>query len=273
MGEQASRRSGRASAASPDEARGKNQHNGRAPQHVGSALRPAPTARSSARESEIIDAAARVFAERGYHGTSTQAIADVLGMRQASLYYYFSSKEAALEVVCLRGTDGFVEGAEAVVGGAGTPLEKLARLIAAHLAPIETRHDYVKVFINERRYLPDASRRRLGRKTRRVERCFEQVIAAGIADGSIRPDTDARLAVLAVLGMCNAVINWRPEDRARDMGEAATGFARLIASGLGCGEKGEVSGARGRGARVGGAASSDVRRPTPNTRSNGRGNG
>ncbi len=187
------------------------------------------------RENEIIDAAAHMFAERGYHGTSTQAIADVLGMRQASLYYYFPSKEAALELVCLRGTDGFVEAAEAVVEGDGTPLGKLARLIAAHLAPIESRRDYVKVFINERRYLPDASRRRLGRKTRRIERCFEQVILAGIADGSIRRDTDARLVMLAVLSMCNAVINWREADRDRDMQEVAAGFAALIASGLAAG--------------------------------------
>jgi TetR/AcrR family transcriptional regulator, cholesterol catabolism regulator len=187
------------------------------------------------RESEIMDAAARVFAERGYHGTSTQAIADVLGMRQASLYYYFPSKEAALELVCLRGTDGFVEAAEAAVQDEGAPLGKLARLIAAHLAPIETRHDYVKVFINERRYLPAASRRRVGRKTRRIERCFEQVILAGIADGSIKPDADARLAMLAVLGMCNAVINWREADRARDMKEVATGFAALVANGLAAG--------------------------------------
>jgi AcrR family transcriptional regulator len=184
------------------------------------------------RETEIIDAAARVFAERGYHGTSTQAIADVLGMRQASLYYYFPSKEAALEIVCLRGTDGFVEAAEAVVEGPGTPLEKLAGLIAAHLTPIQSRPDYVKVFIDERRYLPDASRRRLGRKTRRIERCFEHVLLAGIADGSMRPGTDARLAMLAVLGMCNAVINWREADRGRDMGEVAAGFAALIANGL-----------------------------------------
>jgi TetR/AcrR family transcriptional regulator, cholesterol catabolism regulator len=184
------------------------------------------------RENEVIDAAARVFAERGYHGTSTQAIADVLGMRQASLYYYFPSKEAALELVCLRGTDGFVEAAEAVARDEGTPLEKLARLIAAHLAPIETRHDYVKVFINERRYLPAGSRRRVGRKTRRIERCFEHVILAGIADRSIKRDTDARLAMLAVLGMCNTVINWRETDRSRDMQEIAAGFTRLVADGL-----------------------------------------
>jgi TetR/AcrR family transcriptional regulator, cholesterol catabolism regulator len=180
---------------------------------------------------EIIDAAARVFAERGYHGASTQAIADVLGMRQASLYYYFTSKEAALEAVCVRGTDGFVEAAEAVVESAGAPLEKLARLIAAHLAPIETRHDYVKVFINERRYLPAACRRRLGRKTRAIERCFEHVILAGIADGSIVRGTDARLTMLAVLGMCNAVINWRPSDH-KDMARIPALFAELIANGL-----------------------------------------
>ena len=205
---------------------------GSAPGLAPGLTQPTRNSRVLRRENEIVDAAARVFAERGYHGTSTQAIADVLGMRQASLYYYFRSKEAALELVCLRGTDGFVEAAEAVVAGGGQPLEKLARLIAAHLAPIGSRRDYVKVFINERRYLPDASRRRLGRKTRRIERCFEHAILAGIADGSIKSDTDARLAMLAVLGMCNAVINWRESDRSRDMRDIATGFAEIVANGL-----------------------------------------
>ena len=77
------------------------------------------------RADEIIDAAARVFAERGYHGATTQAIADVLGMRQASLYYYFPSKEAALEEVCARGADGFVEGASRRCGWTGRRCEKL----------------------------------------------------------------------------------------------------------------------------------------------------
>src|SRR5262245_57231831 len=193
------------------------------------------------RSDEIIDAAARVFAERGYHGTSTQAIADVLGMRQASLYYYFTSTEAALQAVWLRGTDGFVEAAEVVVKSKGAPLEKLARLIGAHLAPIETRQDYVKVFINERRYLPATSRRRLGRKTRAIERAFEHVILAGIADGSIVRGTDARLAMLAVLGMCNAVINWRVSDQGKDTARIAAQFAELMANGLA---------ANGGGARV-----------------------
>ena len=58
---------------------------------------PAPRVKSGGpkrRTAEIIAAAAKVFARRGYHGASTQDIADVLGIRQASLYYYFESKEA-----------------------------------------------------------------------------------------------------------------------------------------------------------------------------------
>ncbi len=188
-------------------------------------------ARAMRRVDTIVDAAARVFAERGYHGTSTQAIADVLGMRQASLYYYFPSKEAALEMVCSRGVDGFVERAEAIIEGPGSPVEKLERLIFSHLEPNETKRDYVKVFINERRYLPQASRRRIGRRSRRIERCFERVLRAGSADGSMRPDLDARLVTLAVLGMCNAVINWRP-DEAADMRGIAAQLASVVVDGV-----------------------------------------
>src|SRR5262245_18946984 len=80
------------------------------------------------RSGEIMEAAARVFAERGYHGASTQDIADTLGIRQASLYYYFASKEAALEQVCLQGVAGFYETAQGIRNGPGTPGEKLASL-------------------------------------------------------------------------------------------------------------------------------------------------
>src|SRR5215813_6670095 len=94
---------------------------------------PIPRARrrtTRRRAPEIIDAAARVFAERGFHGATTQDIADVLGIRQASLYYYFASKEAALELVCARGVEGFLEAAAVIAAGAGTATEKVKALIA-----------------------------------------------------------------------------------------------------------------------------------------------
>src|SRR5438105_14879648 len=82
--------------------------------------RPGSGRNTHRRSAEIMEAAARVFAERGYHGASTQDIADTLGIRQASLYYYFPSKEAALEQVCLQGVGGFYETAQGVESGPGT---------------------------------------------------------------------------------------------------------------------------------------------------------
>ena len=166
------------------------------------------------RAPQIIDAAARVFAERGFHGATTQDIADVLGIRQASLYYYFSSKEAALELVCLKGVEGFLDAAKAIAAEKRGARERLSLLIKSHLSPLVDRGNYVKVFLNERQHLPSESRRRIGRWSRGLERIFEQVIQEGIENGEFRADLDMRLTALAILGMCNAVASWyEKEDR------------------------------------------------------------
>lgn len=183
------------------------------------------------REIEIIDAAARVFARRGYHGTTTTDIADELGMRQASLYYYFPSKEAALEAVVERGVEGFVAAARAIQGSKTPTREKLKALISAHISPITDRHDYVRVFLKERHNLPHGSRRRIGRQSRTVERIFESVIAEGIRDGSFAKSTDARLATLAVLGMCNSVHEWWQRE-GRAIGEVAAAYADIATFGI-----------------------------------------
>src|SRR4051812_5854936 len=157
------------------------------------------------REPEIIEAAARVFAALGFHGATTQDIANVLGIRQASLYYYFSSKEAALELVCLKGVEGFFDAAKSIAAEKRSARERLSLLIRSHLSPLVDRGNYAKVFLNERQHLPSESRRRIGRWSRGLERIFEQVISDGIDNGEFRGDLDMRLTALAILGMCNAV--------------------------------------------------------------------
>ena len=184
------------------------------------------------RAPQIIEAAAHVFAERGFHGATTQDIANVLGIRQASLYYYFSSKEAALELVCLKGVEGFFEAAKAIAGKRSTARERLSLLINSHLSPLVDRPDFVKVFLNERQHLPTESRRRIGRWSRALERIFEDVIKEGIARQEFRPDLDPRLATLAILGMCNAVSSWHRKEKA-DIGEVRTEFVRLLLEGVG----------------------------------------
>ena len=184
------------------------------------------------RAPQIIEAAARVFAERGFHGATTQDIADVLGIRQASLYYYFSSKEAALELVCIKGVEGFFEAAEAIAAGRGTARERLSLLIKSHLSPLIDRGDFVKVFLNERQHLPRESRRRVGRWSRGLERIFEDVIKEGMTKGEFRADLDPRLAALAILGMCNAVSSWQRKENVA-IADIGTEFTRLALDGVG----------------------------------------
>ena len=196
------------------------------------ARRAPASATRQRRRAEIIDAAAHIFARRGFHGASTQDIADVLGVRQASLYYYFPSKEVALEMVCARGVEGFVEAAISVTETPGTAAQKLAGLIQSHLNPLRDRRDYVNVFLNERRHLPTESRRRIGRHSRAVEKIFQDVLRAGVEDGEFRADLDTRLTALAILGMVNAVAAWYDKERGAPVERIAQEFAALVLDGI-----------------------------------------
>jgi AcrR family transcriptional regulator len=162
------------------------------------------------RAPEIIDAAARVFAERGFHGATTQDIADVLGIRQASLYYYFPSKEGALELVCLKGVEGFVEAAKTIAGSSGSAGDRLEWLIRSHLLPLIDR---------------------IGRWSRGLERIFEDVIKDGVRSGEFRHDLDTRLATLAILGMANAAAGWYRKEEV-PIERIADAFARLVLDGM-----------------------------------------
>ena len=90
----------------------------------------APARRSADRVAgapEIIEAAARVFAERGFHGATTQDIADMLGIRQASLFYYFPRRRGRSSS-SPQGGRGLLEAARAIAAGSGGAGEQLIRL-------------------------------------------------------------------------------------------------------------------------------------------------
>jgi AcrR family transcriptional regulator len=184
------------------------------------------------RSAAIMDAAAEVFADRGFHGASTQNIADVLGIRQASLYYYFPSKEVALEEVCLRGVEGFLETAVTIAAASGAARDKIQRIIQAHLTPLLDRRPYVRTFLNERQHLSADSRRRIGRLSRAYERLIEDILKSGVRDGEFRRDLDCRLAALALLGITNAVAAWYGKEPKAAVERIASEYARLYLSGI-----------------------------------------
>jgi len=160
------------------------------------------------RAAEMLAAAAKVFARRGYHGASTQDIADVLGIRQASLYYYFESKEAALEAVCADGVEDYALRARKILRGPGSASDKVASLVVQHFAPMAERLDFTLTFLRERRFLPAPARKRIRAIEVRYERIIERIIEQGIVSGEFRPELDARMATLALLGLGSSAAAW-----------------------------------------------------------------
>lgn len=178
------------------------------------------------RSAEIIAAAAKVFAQRGYHGASTQDIADVLGIRQASLYYYFDSKEAALEAVCRDGHEAYVERLRRIARSDASTSEKVGQVLLHHVAP--ERLDFTLVFLRERRFLPGPARKRIRALELRYERAIERIIEQGILSGEFRPDLDARMATLAMLGLGNSAAAWYGRERDATLERVIASYVDLL---------------------------------------------
>jgi len=193
-----------------------------------------PTARWERRYRDAVDAAAEAFAEKGYLGASTGDIADRLGIRQGSLYYYFASKDAALAAVCQRGVEAFVEQLRRILVGPGAASEKLRAAIANHLSPLRTRPegDYVKVFLRHRHDLPDGPRQLIGGLALSYERMIERLFAEGVASAEFRPDLDPRLATLALLGLCNSVIGARQTPRPTKIDAIIAAYGDMLVDGV-----------------------------------------
>src|SRR3984957_14732707 len=115
------------------------------------------TAKWESRYREVLDAAAVAFAEKGYLGASIRDIAERLGIRGASLYYYFPSKEAALLAICKLGVLDFIDNLRDILARDEPAPEKLRAAIANHLLPLRSHPaaDYIRVFVLHRNELPN----------------------------------------------------------------------------------------------------------------------
>jgi len=148
-------------------------------------------------------AAAKVFAAKGYHGASTRDIAEQLGIKQGSLYYYFESKEQALEEVCLYGLERYVENMSTIVGESQPFEQKLLAVITNHLTSYLEKNEALKVHNDERLYLSEARRARLKALGTRYREQLEALYQRAIDQGELRP-IDAHFAAQATIGICNS---------------------------------------------------------------------
>ena len=117
--------------------------------------RPASDAVRERRQEEILQAAARLFAERGFAEADTQVLADMLGVGKGTIYRYFPSKrELFLAAVdwAMRQLKGAVD---AAMAAAADPLEQMARVIETYLSFFAQHPEYVELFVQERAQFKD----------------------------------------------------------------------------------------------------------------------
>ncbi len=186
----------------------------------------------SPRRAEMVQAAARLFSERGYHGTSMQHLADALGLQRGSLYAHIGSKEELLFDVVEQGADRFLERAERALGLQALASVRLRRLLVGHIETAIEHLDAATVFLNEWRYLSADLRSIIQAKRDRYESMVRQLIEEGIAAGEFRADANVRFAARLVLSAGNWTYAWyRPGG---ELGPAEIGerFAELIIRGL-----------------------------------------
>jgi AcrR family transcriptional regulator len=103
--------------------------------------------RQDNRRQQLLDVAARLFRERGYHVTSMRDIAREVGMLPGSIYYHFPSKEEMLLAVYEEGLRHIAERVDAAVAGQSTPWERLEAGCTAHLEALLELSDYTQVMI------------------------------------------------------------------------------------------------------------------------------
>jgi AcrR family transcriptional regulator len=164
----------------------------------------ADNARYRHHRQEAIKAAASVFAEKGFHGASTKDIAERLGIKQGSLYYYFRSKEEALGEVCLFGIEDYVR-RMARIAKSDQPFEaKLLATLTSHLSSYREKNEALKVYNDERLYLPEEKRKVLKQLGSGYRQLLEGIFEEGIRQGVIRKSIDCHFAAQAVIGICNA---------------------------------------------------------------------
>jgi TetR/AcrR family transcriptional regulator, cholesterol catabolism regulator len=183
----------------------------------------------SARRTELTRAAARLFAEKGYHGTSTADLAEALGVQKGSLYSHIESKADLLWEVAREGAEAFHAALDALPDE-GPSVQRIRLAVRAHLRVVSEQLDVATVFTREWRYLEGERRERFLAERRRYEERFRALFREGRDRGDLRTDLDDATATLLALSAVNWAYTWLRPGAPTD--ELADRFTALLLDGM-----------------------------------------
>ena len=196
-----------------------------------STVRSVDSLSSIPRLREIVDGAAALFDDRGYHRVSMEDIAAAVGLRKPTLYHYVRSKDEILTLIHREFMDLVITRAEARRAVEMSAAHELLEFMADILELMETHRGHVRVFFEHHRELPAAARTVVREQRDRYEAMVETVIERGARAGEFRA-LDARLTTLAMFGMCNWSYQWYRQEGALRTRQIAYAFWDVFLRGI-----------------------------------------
>jgi AcrR family transcriptional regulator len=183
----------------------------------------------SARRAELTRQAARLFAEKGYHGTSIGEIAEALGVQKGSLYAHIQSKQDLLYETMVEGARAFHAGLDEIPDELPVT-EKIRLALRSHLRVVADQLDVATVFVQEWRYLDGERRDEIVDERRRYEERIRALFREGRELGELRSDLDDSTAALLALSAANWAYTWL--QAGRDTDQLADRFYEQLLDGM-----------------------------------------
>lgn len=186
--------------------------------------KPLKATRSDNRLPAVLDAAARLFAGKGYSATSMRDIAEACDMLPGSLYYHFAAKEELLAAVYEAGVRQLLAAVRAAVAREREPWARLEAACVAHLETVLRRSDYAQVLV---RVLPGdvpGAASQLKQLRSDYERQFRELVGAL----PLPTDADRRMLRLMLLGALNWSRFWFAEGGRETPKSLARKFVKLL---------------------------------------------
>ena len=180
---------------------------------------------------EILDAAAQIFREKGFHAASMQDIAEAVNLQKASLYHHVSSKQEILLALLDQALDLLIQHIEQVLARPLPSDQKLSAAMQANLEAMLEHRDLAAVLLLEYRSLDPQFRARHIPRRDRFERLWRDLIQEGVDQGMFVCE-DPGTASKALLGVMNWTITWYRPDGSLTPSSIAESFAKLFLSGL-----------------------------------------
>ena len=201
-----------------------------------SAPAAATTGGTRSRE-DVVAAASRLFAKRGFHGTSMRDLGEELGLLGSSIYSHVRGKNELLVEVITRGA-AFFNGVVADANSSdGTAVDRLRQLVFGHVNVVVTHLDESRTFLFESRFLPEADRQRIIEMRDAYEAAYRETIQAAVDEGSLLPRIDPGITAIFILSVLNALIRWYRPSGDRDADQIANEMWSFVAHGILSGDR------------------------------------